>query len=69
MDRGAWWASVYGVTRVGHNQVSKYSTERGKDIYSKYTDIGISLDCSLWNLNRNVFFRESFSLFLFVHYL
>ena len=23
MDRGAWWATVQGVTRVGHNLVTK----------------------------------------------
>ena len=23
MDRRAWWAAVYGVTRVGHNLVTK----------------------------------------------
>ena len=22
-DRGAWWATVHGVTRVGHNLVNK----------------------------------------------
>ena len=24
MDRGAWWATVYGVTRVGHDLASKW---------------------------------------------
>ena len=23
MDRGAWWATVYGITRVRHNLVTK----------------------------------------------
>ena len=23
MDRGAWWATVHGVTRVGHNLATK----------------------------------------------
>ena len=23
MDRGAWWATVHGVTRVGHDLVTK----------------------------------------------
>ena len=23
MDRGVWWATVHGVTRVGHNLVTK----------------------------------------------
>ena len=23
MDRGIWWATVHGVTRVGHNLVTK----------------------------------------------
>ena len=23
MDRGAWWATVHGVTRVGYNLVTK----------------------------------------------
>ena len=27
MDRGAWWATVRGVTRVGHNLASKPSPE------------------------------------------
>ena len=25
MDRGAWWATVHGVTRVGHNLATKPS--------------------------------------------
>ena len=25
IDREAWWASVHGVTRVGHNLASEYS--------------------------------------------
>ena len=25
MERGAWWAAVHGVTRVGHNLVTKPS--------------------------------------------
>ena len=23
MDRGAWWATVHGVTQVGHDRVTK----------------------------------------------
>ena len=23
MDRGAWWATIHGVTRVGHNLATK----------------------------------------------
>ena len=23
MDRGAWWITIYGVTRVGHDRVTK----------------------------------------------
>ena len=26
MDRGAWWATVHGVTRVGHNLMTKPPT-------------------------------------------
>ena len=26
MDRGTWQATVYGVTGVGHDQVTKHST-------------------------------------------
>ena len=26
MDRGAWWASVHGVARVGHNLATKLTT-------------------------------------------
>ena len=26
MDRGAWWATVHGVTRVGHDLVTKTKT-------------------------------------------
>jgi len=28
MDRGAWWATVRGVTRVGHERATKHSTPR-----------------------------------------
>ena len=26
MDRGAWWAAVHGVTKVGHDSATKHST-------------------------------------------
>ena len=26
MDRGAWWATVHGVPRVGHGRVTKQQT-------------------------------------------
>ena len=27
MDRGAWWATVHGVTRVGHDRATDTNTE------------------------------------------
>ena len=27
MDRGAWWATVQGIARVGHNTVNKHEHE------------------------------------------
>ena len=30
MDRGAWWATVYGVARVGHNLATKPRAEKLK---------------------------------------
>ena len=32
MDRGAWWAAVHGVTRVGHDLATK---ERKKERHKK----------------------------------
>ena len=29
MDRGAWWATVHGVTRVGHDLVTKPTVTAG----------------------------------------
>ena len=26
MERGAWWATVHGLQRVGHDQMTKHST-------------------------------------------
>ena len=51
-----WTEEPGGPQTMGSQEsdTTKYSTERGKDIYSKYTDIGTSLDCLRWNLNRNV---------------
>ena len=37
MDRGAWWVTVHGVTRVGHTQVTNTTT--GDD-----TDTGCEKD-------------------------
>ena len=34
VDRGAWWATVHGVARVGHNLATKpHSVTREKEIY------------------------------------
>ena len=30
MDRGAWWATVHGVKRVGHDLATKPPTQGGK---------------------------------------
>ena len=27
MNREAWWATVHGVAKVGHNRATKHSTE------------------------------------------
>ena len=32
MDRGAWQATVHGVTRVGHDLVTKQPTIREKNL-------------------------------------
>ena len=34
MDRGAWWAIVHGVVRVGHNLVTK-ERERERQVRLK----------------------------------
>ena len=30
LDRGAWWITLHGVTRVGHNLVTKQTTQTKK---------------------------------------
>ena len=30
MDRGAWWATVHGLGRVGHNVVTKQQQQQNK---------------------------------------
>ena len=34
MDRGAWWATTHGVTRVGHNLATKASSLKRHNIIS-----------------------------------
>ena len=32
MDRGAWWATVHGVTRVGHDLATEEREKREREI-------------------------------------
>ena len=32
MDRGAWWATVHGVTRIGHDWASKPPLDNSVEI-------------------------------------
>ena len=35
MDIGAWWATVHGVTRVGHDLATKPPPPRGERIFRR----------------------------------
>ena len=35
MDRGAWWATVHGVTRVGHDLATEQQVETAQDRVGK----------------------------------
>ena len=41
MDRGAWWATVQGVARVGHDLVTKHSAQTDEGGWPM-TRIGLS---------------------------
>ena len=41
MDRGAWWATVQGVARVGHDLVTKHSAQTDKEGWPM-TRVGLS---------------------------
>ena len=41
MDRGAWWATVQGVERVGHDLATKYSAQTDKGGW-RMTQAGLS---------------------------
>ena len=38
MDRGAWWSTVHGVTRVGHNLVTKPTIRSDQISHSVVSD-------------------------------
>ena len=42
MDRGAWWATVHGVARVGHNSVTKPPTTTTTGLKNKLLQLTLS---------------------------
>ena len=36
MDRGAWWATVHGVARVGYDLATKPTNELNFEIWENY---------------------------------
>ena len=44
MDRGAWWATVHGVARVGHD----LATKEREIIFIYLFLASLGLHCSLW---------------------
>ena len=50
MNKGAWWATVHGVARDGHNQAAKHSTQHTytyAHIFFIYSCVDRHLDCLL----------------------
>ena len=57
MDRGAWWAPVWGSQRVGHDWAAKHSARRQQqDLYWRLTQVSVLL--LLFSRSRRHMFVE-----------